>query len=158
MPRRPTSRPVARGSFAIAGGVAGFYPIDTPGGWNILGRTAEPIEYRFAPGDVIEIEPSIAAIQETPRVTAAKSEIPGISAPFITRVRAANWSNLERGISVGGPFDIEAAEAANIAVGKAPGEELLGVRADRSARHARFAGDAGMVRRERRPRSARAAR
>ena len=37
MPRRPTSRPVARGSFAIAGNVAGFYPIDSPGGWNILG-------------------------------------------------------------------------------------------------------------------------
>jgi KipI family sensor histidine kinase inhibitor len=125
MPRRATSRPVARGSFAIAGGVAGFYPIDTPGGWNILGRTAEVIETRFAPGDVIEIEPSIAAIQETPRVTAAKMEIPGISAPFITRVTAANWRNLERGISAGGPFDIEAAEAANVAVGRAPVDELL---------------------------------
>ncbi|HEX2121372.1 MAG TPA: carboxyltransferase domain-containing protein, partial [Thermoanaerobaculia bacterium] len=33
MPRRPTSRPVVRGSFAVAGTMAGFYPIDTPGGW-----------------------------------------------------------------------------------------------------------------------------
>src|SRR5205814_10056776 len=39
MPRRATSRPVKRGSFAIAGAIAGFYPIDTPGGWNILGCT-----------------------------------------------------------------------------------------------------------------------
>src|SRR5947207_5915098 len=39
MPRLPTSRPVARGSFAVAGTMAGFYPIDTPGGWNVLGRT-----------------------------------------------------------------------------------------------------------------------
>src|SRR4028119_1443616 len=30
MPRRATSRPVRRGSFAIAGNMAGFYPIDTP--------------------------------------------------------------------------------------------------------------------------------
>src|SRR5207247_3809756 len=39
MPRRPTSRPVKRGSFAVGGSVAGFYPIDTPGGWNLLGTT-----------------------------------------------------------------------------------------------------------------------
>ena len=125
MPRRATSRPVARGSFAIAGAVAGLYPIDTPGGWNILGRTAEVIENRFAAGDVIEIEPSVAVIQELPRVTGPRIAMPGISAPFITRVTAANWRNLERGISVGGPFDIEAAEAANVAVGRAPGDELL---------------------------------
>ena len=59
MPRRATSRNlVPRGSFAIAGAMAGFYPVDSPGGWNILGRTdavlwdpnAEPPN-RFAPGD-----------------------------------------------------------------------------------------------------------
>jgi allophanate hydrolase subunit 1 len=58
MPRRPTSRPVARGSFAIAGEVAGFYPIDTPGGWNVLGRAGEDVEDRFAPGDEIYVTPS----------------------------------------------------------------------------------------------------
>ncbi|HEX7421925.1 MAG TPA: carboxyltransferase domain-containing protein, partial [Thermoanaerobaculia bacterium] len=125
MPRRATSRPVARGSFAIAGGVAGFYPIDTPGGWNILGRTADVIENRFVAGDVIEIEPSVSTIQDAPRVAVARIEIPGISAPFMTRVHAASWRNLERGISVGGPFDIEAAQAANAAVGQPPDAELL---------------------------------
>jgi allophanate hydrolase subunit 2 len=40
-------------------------------------------------------------------------------------VRAANWSNLDRGAPAGGPFDTEAARAANIAVGKDPGAELL---------------------------------
>jgi len=53
MPRRTTSRPVKRGSFAIAGNVAGFYPLDTPGGWNILGRTED--ELRIEPGDRIRI-------------------------------------------------------------------------------------------------------
>lgn len=64
MPRRPTSRTrVPRGSFAIAGGRAGFYPIDSPGGWNILGKTEAPLwdPWReppnlFAPGDAIELE------------------------------------------------------------------------------------------------------
>src|SRR5437764_450681 len=66
MPRRSTSRNlVPRGSFAIAGVMAGFIPVDSPGGWNILGRTnatlwdpnAEPPN-RFAPGDVIELRPA----------------------------------------------------------------------------------------------------
>jgi allophanate hydrolase subunit 2 len=43
----------------------------------------------------------------------------------MTPVRAANWSNLDRGMPVGGPFDIEAAEAANRAVGNAPDADLL---------------------------------
>jgi len=53
MPRRGTSRPVARGSFAVAGNVAGFYPIDSPGGWNVLGRTDEDVENRISAGDVL---------------------------------------------------------------------------------------------------------
>src|ERR1051325_8334930 len=38
MPRRATSRPVKAGSFAVAGTMAGIYPTDAPGGWNVLGR------------------------------------------------------------------------------------------------------------------------
>lgn len=58
MPRRPTSRPVAAGSFAIAGNVAGLYPIDTPGGWNVLGRTDADVENAFVPGDIIVLLPT----------------------------------------------------------------------------------------------------
>jgi Carboxyltransferase domain, subdomain A and B/Carboxyltransferase domain, subdomain C and D len=56
MPRRATSRPVRRGTFAVAGNVAGFYPIDTPGGWNLLGHTDFDFENALVPGDVITIE------------------------------------------------------------------------------------------------------
>ena len=58
-PRRPTPRTaVPAGSVAIAGGQTGIYPIVTPGGWNIIGRTSllpydpsrrEP--FLFKPGD-----------------------------------------------------------------------------------------------------------
>ncbi|HYK01282.1 MAG TPA: carboxyltransferase domain-containing protein [Thermoanaerobaculia bacterium] len=58
MPRRPTSRPVMAGSFAVAGSVAGFYPIDTPGGWNVLGRTDADVEDAFVPGDTIVLLPT----------------------------------------------------------------------------------------------------
>lgn len=63
LPRRATSRTrVARGSFSIAGEMAGFYPVDSPGGWNLIGHTdaelwnaeREPPNL-FAPGDVIVI-------------------------------------------------------------------------------------------------------
>lgn len=40
-PRRPTPRSrVKAGSVAIAGGYAGVYTVDSPGGWNIIGHTA----------------------------------------------------------------------------------------------------------------------
>lgn len=40
MPRKETPRRmVAAGSVGIAGGQTGIYPLDTPGGWQIIGRT-----------------------------------------------------------------------------------------------------------------------
>jgi KipI family sensor histidine kinase inhibitor len=64
LPRRPTSRTrVPRGTFAAAGAMAGFYPVDSPGGWNLLGRTDAPLwdaerepPNLFAPGDVVIID------------------------------------------------------------------------------------------------------
>jgi KipI family sensor histidine kinase inhibitor len=41
VPRRPTPRPaVPGGSVALAGGFAGIYPQTSPGGWQLVGRTA----------------------------------------------------------------------------------------------------------------------
>jgi allophanate hydrolase subunit 1 len=74
MPRRPTSRPVARGSFAIAGAVAGFYPIDTPGGWNVLGHTDAPLA--FEPGDVLTIVPVERPMGRPPVI---QSDVPAIA-------------------------------------------------------------------------------
>jgi KipI family sensor histidine kinase inhibitor len=40
LPRRPEPRPrVAAGSVAIAASQTAVYPLDTPGGWHIIGRT-----------------------------------------------------------------------------------------------------------------------
>jgi inhibitor of KinA len=66
LPRREKPRPkVAAGSVAIAAGMTGIYPFDTPGGWHLLGNTttvmfdprrAEPS--LFKPGDIVTFEPT----------------------------------------------------------------------------------------------------
>lgn len=114
MPRRPTSRPVKRGAFAIAGDVAGFYPIDTPGGWNILGHTDEPVAHRFTAGDELAI-----------RVRQRIEGVEILSAPLTIEVGAEDWSRTMRGIAPGGPFDLEAAALANKAVGNAADAPLF---------------------------------
>ncbi|HEX8618562.1 MAG TPA: carboxyltransferase domain-containing protein [Thermoanaerobaculia bacterium] len=91
MPRRATSRPVAAGSFAIAGSVAGFYPIDTPGGWNVLGRTDAELEHAFVPGDTIVITPCSdgrsGRAQSRSLQTPALARATLIASPLVTLLR-----------------------------------------------------------------------
>ena len=138
MPRRATSRNlVPGGSFAIAGAMSGFYPVDSPGGWNILGRTnavlwdpnAEPPN-RFAPGDTIELRAtSIARFDASPvtRVTSAGDVIAEIVAPgqLSTIVGGRDWNRAEYGVTPGGPFDALAAATANRAARNAGDVPLL---------------------------------
>jgi KipI family sensor histidine kinase inhibitor len=66
LPRRKTARArVPAGSFALAGGYGGIYPVSSPGGWHLIGRTDvllfEPDRPPFAsfqPGDRLRILPS----------------------------------------------------------------------------------------------------
>jgi KipI family sensor histidine kinase inhibitor len=139
MPRRARSRNVVpRGSFAIAGAMAGFYPIDSPGGWNILGRTnatlwdpdAEPPN-RFAPGDVIELRvASIENFDDGGRDARAPSDgdiVAEVVAPgqLTTIVGARDWKRADYGVSPGGPFDAFAAALANRAAGNMDDAPLL---------------------------------
>jgi allophanate hydrolase subunit 2 len=130
MPRRPTSRNrVPRGSFAVAGAFAGFYAVESPGGWNLLGRTAAPLwdPHRdppnlFAPGDEIEIVPTMDAVdvpplaEETPPLPWGGVDV--LSPGQLTKiVGAPDVERLEHGIPTGGPFDPELAAATNRAAG-----------------------------------------
>lgn len=130
MPRRTTSRNlVPRGSFAIAGAMAGFYPVDSPGGWNLLGRTnatlwnphADPPN-RFAPGDVIGIRPASIDRFDTPAaetIEGGGEVVAEVVAPgqLTTIVGPRDWKRAEYGVSPGGPFDVLAAALANRAAG-----------------------------------------
>jgi inhibitor of KinA len=61
-PRLETPRTrVAAGSVGIAGAQTGIYPIDSPGGWRIIGRTALQLfnpgadpAFLFSPGDTVQ--------------------------------------------------------------------------------------------------------
>lgn len=65
LPRMSTPRTrVPAGSVAIAGAQTGIYPVDSPGGWHILGWTPfklfDPLSenpFLFAPGDVVKFVP-----------------------------------------------------------------------------------------------------
>jgi allophanate hydrolase subunit 1 len=121
MPRRKTSRPVKRGSFAIAGAMAGFYPIDTPGGWNLLGRT--DVQLDLAPGDEIVIVPTSRDVGLPPLIESAPPPDIGatFTGKFATVVTPPDWSH----IPVGGPFDPELAVFANRLVGNPDEAPLL---------------------------------
>lgn len=126
MPRRPTSRPrVARGSFAIAAATAGFYAVDSPGGWNVIGRTAAPLwdarrnpPNMLAAGDEISIIPVEGLIGPPPENSEAlpSSGIEGVeivgNAQFVTVVRPADWKQIDHGLPPGGAFDEAAASEA----------------------------------------------
>ncbi len=64
IPRRPQPRPrVAGGSVAIAGPQTAVYPLDTPGGWHIIGTTSTAMfdptrdpPALLAPGDAVRFE------------------------------------------------------------------------------------------------------
>jgi KipI family sensor histidine kinase inhibitor len=64
IPRRAQPRPrVPAGSVAIAAAQTGVYPLDTPGGWHIIGRTetvlfdpAREPPALLRPGDTVRFE------------------------------------------------------------------------------------------------------
>ena len=111
MPRRPTSRPVAAGSFAIAGNVAAFYPIDTPGGWNILGRT--DADLTIAPGDEIRLQ----VVESSSLRERAPRRLDDSTTPFEMTAPLATWTRT--------PFDDIAATLANEAVGNDANAPIL---------------------------------
>lgn len=88
-PRRATPRPrVPAGSVGIGGVQTGIYPLETPGGWNLIGRTpvtlfdparAEPallragdrVRFRAIPAVSVDGEPASGATAGEPENTAA---------------------------------------------------------------------------------------
>jgi inhibitor of KinA len=80
-PRRSSPRmKVPPGSVAIAGGQTGVYPSETPGGWNIIGRTpVRPYDpqrarpFLFRAGDAVRFQP--VARDEFERLAASASDV-----------------------------------------------------------------------------------
>lgn len=66
VPRRTSPRPrIPAGSVAIGGPHAGIYPIESPGGWHLLGQTSYPLfkpdssaPFTLSAGDTIRFVPA----------------------------------------------------------------------------------------------------
>jgi KipI family sensor histidine kinase inhibitor len=143
-PRLPTPRTrVPAGSVGIAGGQTGIYPIATPGGWQIIGRTPlrlfapqrEPPTL-LRPGDRVRFVPidadRFAALWEQEWGAEDRSPVvevgPGVSGlevlrpGLLTTVQDLGRRGYERlGMPVAGAMDAFALRAANALVGNPPG-------------------------------------
>ena len=144
-PRRATPRTlVPGGSVGIGGNQTGVYPIATPGGWALIGRTPARL---FRPEN--EAEPTLLEAGDTVRFTpvtekqaAQLEEKPvTVSAPKVSRQAAVfevvkpgalttvqdlgrpGWQHL--GVSVGGAMDRQAARVANLLLGNDENDALL---------------------------------
>jgi KipI family sensor histidine kinase inhibitor len=139
MPRRPTSRNrVPGGTFAIAGAMAGFYPVDSPGGWNLLGMTNAPLwdparepPNLFDPGDVIELVPTPSLLPPAPLQAGIRQPSTDVVAEVVspgqltTIAGPRDWQRVTAGVTPGGRFDEAAALLANRAAGNAATDSLL---------------------------------
>jgi len=123
---------VPAGSVALAGRQTGIYPVASPGGWQLVGRTSlrlfDPFREEpalLSPGDRVRFAPvaelaepeSAAPHPEAPATPVVLVREPGL----LTSVQDAGRSGRRRlGVSGAGPLDAPAHAAANRAVGNGP--------------------------------------
>lgn len=129
IPRKMTPRrSVPGGSVAIAAGQAGIYPMESPAGWHILGRTDlnlfDPKAERPAllkTGDTVRFTSTHQISQKAPDLTKnveSAGWIEVIQPGAMTTVQDLGRPGLESsGVSPGGAADPQSLRAANLLVG-----------------------------------------
>ena len=137
-PRRATPRlRVPAGSVGIAGRQTAVYPRESPGGWQIIGRTPLSVfdpsrtpPSAFAPGDHVRFVPSRHAVSGLGRTTGhvgSTTDTKGagptrcltvLSPGLLTTVQdSGRWGYQHLGVPVSGPMDPVAHRLANAIVG-----------------------------------------
>ena len=133
VPRRAAPRArVPAGSVAIAGRQTGIYPQESPGGWQIVGRTRirpfDPLrtpQFLMEPGDRVRFL-QVPSIEDTgPLPTQPKEASPPsrggivvLRPGMLTTVQdLGRWGQQDRGVPVAGPMDVLAHRLANASVG-----------------------------------------
>lgn len=145
VPRRPRPRPVVpAGSVALANGFAAVYPQATPGGWQLVGRTAtrlfDPSTPPYAvlqPGDTVRLRPAAATDGPAAPDPGVRAATPGgapglaVMAPgLLSLVHDAGRAGLAHlGVPRAGPADPVAHALANRLVGNPEGSAALEVTA-----------------------------
>lgn len=151
-PRLKTPRTkIPAGSVAIGGEQTGIYPVDSPGGWQIIGRTPVKVfdperspQILFKAGDRIQFKPvtedeflrynsekaslpecaSPSAYLQKPRVV--QSGIKVISGGLMTTVQDCGRTGYQKdGVGVSGAMDRISYAAANCIAGNPPGTAVI---------------------------------
>ena len=146
VPRRSTPRvSVPAGSVGIGGAQTGVYPLASPGGWNLIGRTPLRLFDAFAdepalirPGDRVRFQPMTAeefAALAKPSVTEASPRELSVAPSTTVEVRHPGMQTTVQdlgrlghqavGVTPGGAMDREAAQVANWLVGNEAGAPVL---------------------------------
>lgn len=138
-PRRPMPRlRVPAGSVGIAGRQTGIYPCDSPGGWQIVGRTTVKLfdpsrasPALLSPGDRVRFVPmpdaasarasagpSESLSTETEAVSIPARQVTVLRPGLLTTVQdGGRWGHQHLGVSVSGAMDVVAHGLANALVG-----------------------------------------
>lgn len=137
-PRLSTPRVrVPAGSVGLASAQTGIYPLASPGGWKIVGRTGRRVwdhasrePALFAPGDSVQfVESTMEPEPEVGNTHPTRSQRPAfeVTAPgaFTTVQDLGRPGYADIGLSAGGVMDRAAATRANALVGNRPNAALL---------------------------------
>ncbi len=143
-PRKDTPRrAVPAHSVGIASHQTGVYPVETPGGWNLIGRTlvaaydphredpfllrvGDRVRFQSATPDMVTAPPAapepLELLPAEPAIPAFSVLEPGLSDVVVDagRFRVGRF-----GLARGGPADAPAARLANQLVGNEPGAPLI---------------------------------
>ncbi|GAA5481360.1 5-oxoprolinase subunit PxpB [Haloferula sargassicola] len=136
LPRKETPLMVEAGSVAIAAGQAGIYPIASPAGWWVLGKTAVPMFDAAAPepgllrpGDRVRFV-AVDELARPPRAEAPSPEGPieVLDPGAMTTIQDEGRPGFRRwGVAPGGAADPVAMAVANAMAGNAAGAAVLEV-------------------------------
>jgi KipI family sensor histidine kinase inhibitor len=141
-PRRPAPRiRVPAGSVGIAGHQTGIYPRESPGGWQLIGRS--PLEIfnagrtpasLFAPGDEVRFNP-VTSWPGAPPPATQRPAMPSawtgrqftvIKPGLLTTIQdLGRWGHQAFGVPVSGPMDDVSYRLANLIVGNPSGAAVL---------------------------------
>lgn len=131
---------VPAGSVGIADAQTGVYPLDSPGGWNLVGRAVTPIydphraqPYLIEPGDLVRFVPvptgdplppllPLNLLPLEPRFPAFKVHKPGLLDLVVDRGR---YMVGRLGFARSGPLDAVSARIANALLANPPDAPLL---------------------------------
>ena len=141
LPRRASPRERVRaGSVGIAGAQTAVYPVDSPGGWQIVGHTLTRMfdadqwpAALLSPGDVVRFQPQahpahrdVTSGRPGAQSTTAPRSITVVEPGLFTTVQdGGRWGQQSSGVPVSGAMDWIAYRTANAIVGNEPGTAAL---------------------------------